>query len=71
MCRKEYPKLQSWIIHEMLWIIYTVTKKEKGFTVLKGAPSNPNHRFRITLHKLEKMDEAFGNINWLKRLKRT
>jgi len=49
---------------------YTVTKKEKGFTVLKGAPSNPNHRFRITLHKLEKIDEASGNIKLIQSFKK-
>jgi hypothetical protein len=49
---------------------YTVTKKEKGFTVLKVAPSNPNHRFRITLHKLEKMDEVFGNIKLAQAFKK-
>ena len=41
---------------------YTVTKIEKGFTVQKGAPSNPDHRFRTTLHKLEKLDEACSDI---------
>lgn len=48
---------------------YTVTKKEKGFTVLKNAPSNPNHRFRITLHKLERIDETFGNIKLIQAFK--
>jgi hypothetical protein len=48
---------------------YTVTKKEKGFTVLKSAPSNPNHRFRITLHRLKKIDETFGNIKLVQAFK--
>lgn len=48
---------------------YTVTKKEKGFTVQKGAHSIPDHRFRITLHKLEKLDEAFGNISLVQAFK--
>lgn len=48
---------------------YIVTKKEKGFTVQKGAPSNPDHKFRITLHKLEKLDETFGNIGLVQAFK--
>jgi hypothetical protein len=41
---------------------YTVTKKENGFTVQKGATSNPNHRFSITLCRLEKLDDSIGNF---------
>jgi hypothetical protein len=48
---------------------YTVTKNETGLTVQKGAPSNPDHTFGITLHKLEKLDEASGNIEEVQAFK--
>ncbi len=41
---------------------YTVTKNEKGFTIQKGAPVNPDHSYAITLNKLEELDETYGNV---------
>jgi hypothetical protein len=41
---------------------YTVTKNETGFTIQKGAPSNPDQSYTITLNKLEELDAIYGNI---------
>jgi hypothetical protein len=41
---------------------YTVTKKEAGFTIQKGAHDNPDQCYTITLNELEKLDAIYGNI---------
>jgi hypothetical protein len=41
---------------------YAVTKNETGFTIQKGAPSNPDQSYTITLNKLEELDAIYGNI---------
>jgi hypothetical protein len=45
---------------------YTVTKNETGFTIQKGAPSNPDNNYTITLDKLEELDEIYGNLGQVK-----
>jgi hypothetical protein len=45
---------------------YTVTKKENGFTIQKGAPGNPDQSYTITLNKLEELDAIYGNIGQVK-----
>ena len=45
---------------------YTVTKKETGFTIQKGAPSNPDNSYTINLSKLEELDAIYGNIGQVK-----
>ena len=41
---------------------YTVNKNETGFTIQKGAPSNPDQSYTITLNKLKELDAIYGNI---------
>jgi hypothetical protein len=45
---------------------YTVTKKETGITIQKGALSNPDNSYTITLNKLEELDAIYGNIGQVK-----
>jgi hypothetical protein len=45
---------------------YTVTKKENGFTIQKGAPGNPDQSYTITLNTLEELDAIYGNIGQVK-----
>jgi hypothetical protein len=41
---------------------YTVTKNETGFTIRKGAPSNPDQSYTITINKMKELDAIYGNI---------
>jgi len=41
---------------------YTITKNETGFTIQKGASSNPDNSYAITLNELEKLDEIYGDV---------
>ncbi len=45
---------------------YTITKNETGFTIQKGAYSNPDNSYAITLDKLEELDEIYGDTGQVK-----
>jgi hypothetical protein len=45
---------------------YIVTKNETGLTIQKGAPSNPDNNYTITLKKLEELDGIYGNLGQVK-----
>jgi hypothetical protein len=42
---------------------YTVTKNDRGFTIQKRIPSNPDYSYTITLNRLEELDARYGNIS--------
>ncbi len=48
---------------------YTVTKREKGFTIQKGIPSNPDYSYTITLNRLEELDARYGNVSQVQAAK--
>jgi hypothetical protein len=41
---------------------YMIIKYNRGFTIQKGVPSNPDQNYSITLNKLEVLNETYGNI---------
>ena len=45
---------------------YSVTKNKTGFTIQRGSLSNPDHSYKITLNKLEELNEIYGNVRQVK-----